>query len=461
MKRLRSIVVLATVLSTLILGTTHKQARAMTPPNIVLILTDDQRWDTVGTTQGLNGQPVMPIVTAELVDSGVMFTNAFTTTALCSPSRASLLTGLYAHNHGVLNNGIGMSGFDDSTTVATLLHGVGYRTSLIGKYLNGYIDYSPYIPPGWDDWQVFNEQNAGYFDYDLNENGSIVHYGSSPADYSTDVLAAKATSFITSSAAQGQPFFLYFSVAAPHSPFTPAPRHKGMYAGLADWRPPSYNEPNINDKPLWLRSRPRLNTATQNKIDQWRIDSMESLLAVDEAVGGIMDALRAANVDSNTMVIFTSDHGFMWGEHRLTQKQCPYEECLRVPMVVRYPPLRTAPRQDASLVLNIDIFSTALDLAGVPLPAGTNGASFVTLLSGPAPWRSDFLGEHWPDDAAVPQHALVRNAQYKYVEYLPGSGQACELYDLPADPSELQNRADGLAQTKIDLAARLQALKAE
>jgi arylsulfatase A-like enzyme len=445
-------------------------------PNVVLILTDDQRWDTPDATHGMGGNPVMPIVTSELVNSGVTFTQAWVTTALCSPSRASILTGKYAHNHGVFRNAPpagGAGAFDDSVTLATLLQGAGYRTGLVGKYLNGYDQLSPYIPPGWDDWQVFVDPR--YYDYDLNENGVLTHYASAPADYATDVLAAKATGFIATSVSQGRPFFLFFSPIAAHGPFTPAPRHEGLFNGLPAWRPPSYNEADVSDKPPWVKALPKLTAAQRARVDQLRIDQLETLQAVDEAVGAIMQALRDNGVDGNTLVVFSADNGYAWGEHRWVGKACPYDECMRVPMIARYPALVATPRQDPRFVLNVDFFPTVLELAGLPTPAGTNGASLVPLLADNAPaWRTDLLNEHWKGELtgqaplsdggeSIPRNSLVRDAQYKYVEYPSNSGQGTELYEFETDQSELKNRTNDplLAQTKARLAARLRVLRAE
>jgi arylsulfatase A-like enzyme len=433
-------------------------------PNVVLILSDDQRWDTVDATHGLAGNPVMPILANELMSSGLVFTNGRVTTSLCSPSRASLLTGRYAHNHGVLGNALPNGGagvFDDSLTLATLLQSAGYRTGLVGKYMNGYDLLSPYIPPGWDEWRAFVQ--ARYYNYDLNENGVVTRYASAPTDYSTDVLAARAVSFISTSVSQGKPFFLLFAPAAPHSPYTPAPRHEGLFASLPTWRPPSYNEQDVSDKPAWVKALPRLTEANRAVLDQLRIDQLETLQALDEAVGAIMQSLRDQGVDANTLVIFSSDNGFAWGEHRYDRKQCPYDECFRVPMIVRYPPLVTAARQDSRLVLNIDLAPTVLELAGLSIPPGTNGASLVPLLAGSPPaWRSDLLHEHWKTEL-IPRNSLVMDAQHKYVEYPPGSGQGTELYDLASDPYELLNRTNDplLAQVKAALAARLRVLRVE
>ncbi len=438
--------------------------RAAVRPNFVLILSDDQRWDTIGPTHSVSGRdPVMPIVESELAASGVAFPNGYVTTALCCPSRTSILSGRYAHNTGVHGNGPpdgGAEVFNDTSTIGTWLRSAGYRTGFVGKYLNGYSTMAPCIPPGWDDWHV--QVQVKYYDYDLNDNGVITHFDGQPADYAGDVMTRRAVEFIRSSARTGQPFFLHLSQKAPHPPATPAPRHIGLFAGLAPWRPPSYAEGDVSDKPAWVQALTW--TASQQAfIDEFRIDQLESLQAVDEGVGAIMEALRDTGQDDHTLVIYTSDNGYSWGEHRWHAKQCPYEECMRVPMIMRYPPFGTVPRTDPHVVLNVDFAPTIAELAGVVPPTPVNGVSVVPLLEGTAAtWRTDFLNEHWkgtiPDNAVV--RGLVGKTHWKYVEYTTGE---TELYDEDADPLELDNVTTDPADASIKaaLAARLQVLKAE
>lgn len=406
-------------------------------PNIVFIITDDQRWDTIGPVHSVNGTDVMPGVRANLIDQGIQFDNSFLTTPWCCPSRSSVLSGLYAHNHGVLTNSPPLGGaaaFDDSVTLATLLQGAGYRTGLFGKYLNLYDTLwvppqPPYQPPGWDEWHAIEADK--YFDYFLVENGVEVYYGSAPKDYLTDVLRNKAVTFIHDSVALGVPFFLYFAPLAPHEPYVPAPRHVGLFTGLAPWRPPSYNEADTTDKPLWVQQTSPLAPQQEAMYDQVRIDALETLQAVDEAVVTIMAALTLDNVDQNTIVVYYSDHGFLWGEHRLIGKNEAYEESIRGPMVVRYPALAPLPRSESRIAGNIDFLPTFADLAGV-VPPATDGASLVPLLDDTAQsWRTEILEEGWQ-----PGHPWIslRSAQWKYTEYTTGD---IELYDLVNDPDEL------------------------
>jgi arylsulfatase A-like enzyme len=419
-------------------------------PNIILVLTDDQRWDTL---------QYMPRVRAELVDHGVEFTNAYVTTSLCAPSRASILTGQYASHTGVLTNGLfdregAAYRFSDASTLATWLKAAGYRTAFFGKYVNGYVSFAPYVPPGWDEWQAFELEK--FYDYQLVVNGRFEPHGKTAEDYSTDVLAARVVAYVR--AAGDQPFFLQFAPYAPHLPAPPAPRHAGTFADLPPWRPPSYNEADVSDKPKFFAGVKVLTPEAQGDLDAERIDMIESLQAIDEAVGAIMDTLRRTGNERNTMVVFTSDNGHAWGEHRWITKSCPYEECRRVPMVVFYPPLVAEPRRDDHFVENIDLAPTFMALAGSSPGLPQDGRSLLPLLeNAPGAWRTDMLGEHWAL-AWPPTFALVQNARWKYVEYVGGDR---ELYDLAADPYEMTSVASdpGHADTVAAMAARLRELE--
>jgi arylsulfatase A-like enzyme len=406
------------------------EAQSGEPPSIVLILTDDQRWDTLWA---------MPTVDDELVAHGVTFSNAFVTNPLCCPSRATILTGRYSHGTGVYSNGGahgGFAAFRDGSTIATWLQARGYRTALVGKYLNRYS--STYIPPGWDDWVAFTGA-VDYFDYSLNANGVIVNREGQTSDYSTDVLAAEATSFIRST---NGPLFLMFTPNAPHftkgSRFetTPAPRHAGAFAGIAPWRPPSYGEPDVSDKPPFIKRLPPFTTDTESRGDAFRQSQLESLLAVDEAVGEIVDALRDTGRLANTMIVFTSDNGYAWGEHRWFSKVAAYEESIRVPLVIRYDPLTTR-RRDGHLTVNVDLAPTFAEIAGARSP-GAQGKSLVGhLASQGGPWRRNFVLEQYRG-GGVPTYCGVRSGRYTYVQYRRDTE---ELYDLVADPYQLDNRA--------------------
>ena len=427
-------------------------------PNIVLILTDDQRFDTVDTTHSIDGvTPVMPTVMSEIVGKGVSFQNSFVTTDLCAPSRSSLLAAKYSHTTGVHTNGGANGGFgvfDDSSTIAVWLHNAGYHTGIYGKYLNGYGPAAPYQAPGWDEWHVF--KNVAYFNYTLVENGTLVAFGSADADYSTDVLRDRAVQFIQSAPA-GQPFFLYFAPKAPHAPATPAPRHAGSFSGIPPWRPPNYNEADVSDKPAWVQGIAPWGPNKQANNDTFDRMQLECLQAVDEAVAALIQALQATGQLDNTIIIFASDNGYSWGSHRWEPKQCPYEECMRVPLAIRYKALAPLPRVETGFGLNIDHGETWAELGGATPDAGVEGTSMVRLLDGTTPsWRDDFLEEHW--DGTIPTYAQVRGTPWKYTEYQTDTP---ELYNETTDPFELTNVVTDPANagTVATLAARLRVLR--
>jgi arylsulfatase A-like enzyme len=427
-------------------------------PNIVLILTDDQRFDTIDTTHSIDGvTPVMPTVMSEIVGKGVSFENSFVTTDLCAPSRSSLLAAKYSHTTGVHDNGGADGGFgvfDDRSTVAVWLHAAGYHTGIYGKYLNGYGPAAPYQAPGWDEWHVF--KNVAYLNYTLAENGTLVSFGSDDADYSTDVLRDKAVQFIQNAPA-GQPFLLYFAPKAPHAPATPASRHAGSFSGIPPWRPPNYNEADVSDKPAWVQAIAPWDATKKANNDAFAQKQLECLQAVDEAVAALIQALEDKGQLDNTMIIFASDNGYSWGSHRWEPKQCPYEECMRIPLAIRYKPLAPLPRVETGFGLNIDHGETWAELGGAMPDPGVEGLSMVRLLDGTIPgWRSDFLEEHW--NGQIPTYAEVRGTLWKYNEYVTGES---ELYDETADPFELTNVVhDPANKGTVDaLFARLRVLR--
>jgi len=276
-----------------------------------------------------------------------------------------------------------------------------------------------------------------------------VDYGNAATDYSTDVLREKAKTFISDSVALGEPFFLYLAFKAPHLPQIPAPRHDGLFQNIPPWRPPSYNEPDVTDKPSWIQNRAPEDSVA---LDQIRIDQLEMLQAVDEAIGGsttfgitgIMEHLRNLGVADDTLVVFFADNGWYWGEHRLRAKNNPYEEALRSPMFVRYPPLAPLKRTEDKFSLNIDLAPTFAELAGAGVPILHDGESLLRVLDGTQQsWRTDFLAESWPNSHPW---AVVHEGQWKYTEIPTDPGNPLttferELYDLVADPFELTNVA--------------------
>ncbi|HEY1330544.1 MAG TPA: sulfatase-like hydrolase/transferase [Actinomycetota bacterium] len=408
-------------------------------PNVVLILTDDQRWDEMS---------FMPKLQAGLTDEGVSFApNGIISDPLCCPSRATILTGTYSHTNGIyLNNDDG--GFhlftqrgDDQNTIATVLHAQGYRTGLVGKYLNGYsVPYHNYIPPGWDSWFATLDvrENAAYYDWEATDNGTKLHFGSSPASYSTTVFDEQAQAFIDSTPAD-QPLFLYLAPRAPHSPMTPAPKYAGSLAGLVPnlTDQPNFNEADVSDKPHYVQRLPLL---TPHRIQKDQLEyehQFETLRSVDDMVGHVVDELQADGRLSNTLLIFLSDQGMELGSHRLEGKLVPYEESIRTPFIIRWDALGIAPRTDASVVSNVDLAATIADAAGTTMP-GTEGLSLLPLMKDPGmDWRPDVLLEH-QGSPSNPGYCGVRSADDVYIQYATGEE---ELYDLVADPDQLNNQA--------------------
>jgi N-acetylglucosamine-6-sulfatase len=446
-------------------GSPNPQPSAVqsTHPNIVFILTDDQELV-------LGSLDVMPQTRALIAAQGVTFASHFVPLSLCCPSRSTILTGQYPHNHGVYTNFPPDGGYQrfadlghEGTTMATALHAAGYRTALFGKYLNGYpgAEGPTHVPAGWDEWAspVAGSPYAAYH-YTLNENGKPVKHGGTAADYMTDVLAAKATDFVRRTAGTGQPFFLYMATYAPHRPSTPARRHANLFPGLQAPRTPSFNESNVTDKPVLIRSLARLKAGQIAAIDALYRKQRQSLQAVDEAVAALVQALQETGELANTYIVFTSDNGFHMGQHRLQPgKYTPYETDVHVPLLVRGPGV-PASATVTSLTASVDLAPTFAELAGATLPLAPDGRSLVPFLQGqtPAGWRQAVLLEQFafpsgppsttdsiiepldPQDekAVITYHAHVglRTADFKFVEYDNGER---EVYDLHADPDETDN----------------------
>lgn len=411
-------------------------------PNFVVVVTDDQDVASLSA---------MPNVQRLLQAQGTTFSNAFVSMAACCPSRVSMLRGQYAHNHGVLSNVGENGGFQrfyhlrgEQSTVATWLQAAGYRTALLGKYLNQYpaqVVAPTYVPPGWSEWYspVGGTHGAlDFFDYTLNENGALVQYGNAPRDYSTDVLAAKASDVIRRAAADGQPFFVHLAPIAPHRPTTPAPRHRTAFADAQAPRTPSFNEQDMTDKPLAQRRRPSLTPDQIAEIDELYRQRLRSLLAVDDAVADLVATLRETGTLDQTYVVFTSDNGHFLGEHRFLEgKGTVYEEAIRVPLVVRGPGV-AAERVEERLALNIDLAPTLAALAGTEAAAFVDGRSLVPLLHN----AGDIDGERWRRVMLIEGQDLrfraLRSAELTYAEQRTGE---LELYDLVTDPYQMENVA--------------------
>jgi len=429
-----SLLLLLGLVIALLAGVGTKPARAdAARPNVVVILTDDQRAD---------GADRMPNVRRALAGHGVTFANAFVSNSLCCPSRTTLLTGRYSHTTRVWSNRPPFGAWfafralgAERRTIAVALRAAGYRTGYVGKYLNGYTGTT--VPPGWEDWRAFS-WGGGYYRYTLNVNGTLARYGRSAREYSTDVLGRMAARFIRAGRGSARPFFLVFAPAAPHRPAVPAPRHAHALRDLGRFDPPSVGE-DLADKPGYVRRGAR---PVGSRPGRFRLRQYRTLLAVDDAVGRIVAALRATRKLRDTVVIFTSDNGVEWGEHGFpaSRKSVPHEGSIRVPLIVRYGRLSRRPRTDTHLVTNADLAPTIAALAGIRLRA--DGRSVVPLLRGRSRrWRRAFLVENQGGESAetgIPTYCGIRTKGALYVVYATGER---ELYDLREDPYELENRA--------------------
>ena len=446
-----AVLVVVGVASLLLGGGCLPQEPSDDKPNIVFILTDDQ---------DVRSLAYMPRVKSQLIDRGTIFENAFVTDPLCCPSRATILRGQYVHNHTVKGNTAPDAhdrfrdlGLEEST-VATWLHDVGYRTALIGKYMNDYDQL--YSPPGWDYWFAA----YGYGKYrEYSDNGTLVDYpDESP---STDVLADMLFAYLESTEDDPRPFFLYLATHDPHWPATPSARYDGTFADEPLPRPPSFNEKDASDKPKWVRDRPLFGDAQVASMRTHYRKRLESLQAVDEMVGKLVDALASQGTLDNTYIFFTSDNGYHQGLHRLPSgKTTAYEEDIRVPYVVRGPGVPAGRTLD-QLVLNNDLAPTFAELGGVSAPSLVDGRSLAPLLGSapPAPsdWRQSFLVENYFSEHKAPDYRAVRTREHIFVSYASGER---ELYNLKTDPYQLASRHDSAGSTLLsELNSKLNALE--
>ncbi len=422
-------------------------------PNILYVLTDDLSWDLVDH---------MPNV-KRLQQQGMTFSNYFVADTLCCPSRASILTGKYPHNTGVLSNDPPTGGYDvfnsrgnEQNTFAVALKNSGYRTALMGKYLNGYEatkkqgSSRTYVPPGWTEWDVTGLGYANY-NYDLNSNGTLTHHGWKPGDYLNTVITGKGVDFINRSAEAKQPFLLEMSTFSPHSPATAAPEDTRRFGSLRAPRTPGFNEPDIADKPGWLRGYPALRKKQIAAVDAAFRDRVRAVQSVDRMIGRLLDTLRARGLANDTYVVFNSDNGYHLGQHRLEEgKLTAYDTDIKVPLIVAGPGVK-AGATEPRFAQNTDICPTFQDLAGLTPPESADGRSLAPLLRGEpvASWRNTAYIEHLgprfqADDPDLPTrfggnpptYHAVRTQNELYVEYENGDR---EYYDLTRDPWELAN----------------------
>jgi N-acetylglucosamine-6-sulfatase len=443
-------------------------------PNIVFVLVDDLRWDEIGAAgHSYVRTPSIDRIARE----GAYFSRAFTTTPLCSPARATFLTGLYPHSNGITDNLARNEQSHQLETFPKMLNAVGYDTAFIGKWHMGNDD-SP--RPGFSTWAGMKGQGEA-LDPELNIDGVRKAF----EGYVTDILTGLSLEFIEKP--RDAPFLLYLSHKALHpnitqlddgssttSPsgvpgFIAADRHKGMYADEPVLRRPNSGVA-PTDRPALMRQigdLPPLGVATitpEETIHQ----RQEMLLAVDESLGKIVSAIDALGELDNTIIVVTSDHGFWYGEHGLSnERRLAYEEALRIPLMIRYPQKIAAGLRPDQMVLSIDIAPTMLDLAGASPPENLHGMSLAPILSGGSPeWRSSFLVEYYSDTVFERifkmGYKAVRTDRYKYIQYVD-IDDANELYDLAADPYELRNvindprYADTLSEMQLELQRLLDA----
>jgi len=402
-------------------------------PNLVLVVTDDL---DVPTTLEL---PRLPDLMA---NRGLSFTRAYAAQPLCGPSRASILTGQYTHNHGVIGNEPPSQGFvafrpHEAQSLAPWLKAAGYRTSLVGKYTNAYPFGAgdAYVPPGWDDWygHLTATEDGRFYDYWVNDNGSVVRYGTKPEEYSPDVETKRAVKFIRDSAGRPEPLFLWLGPEAPHTPATYAERHGADFRYSLAPRVPSFNEGDVSAKPSWVRQIRSLTGAEIDEADRLQRFRLRSLRAVEDMIEAVVQALAETGRLEQTYIVFTSDNGLLMGQHRAVgRKANAYEESIGIPLIVRGPGV-PAGRTDA-MALTIDLAPTLLELAGVPLPESVDGRSLVPFLRGtpPASWRQDVLIEN---HGAGPSYSL-RTPEWMYNHQ---DTEEFELYDMRADPYQLKN----------------------
>jgi len=460
-------------------------------PSFVVVMSDDQ---------GPGTMRALPSVRRLLGAGGVSFDNAIASYPLCCPSRASFLTGQYAHNHGSKGNsplsGGGYKNLEHpERNLAAWLQNAGYDTAFVGKWLNG-LRSPRRAPPGWDEWYGLvgagGEGLSSYYDFDVFEGPQqIRHFGSARADYQTDALTREyALPFIASHVADRDPFFLWFAVHPPHDGLgrddvagrrcsrgepdergggqraIPPPRYARLYRRAPLPSSPSFDERDVSDKPSFVRRRPALTSRDLEKLERGYRCGLAALRAADDAVAQIVAELRRAGRLDSTTIVFTSDQGLLAGEHRLRGKNQPYEEAIQVPLLLRSPGA-PAGASISQPVVNADLAPTILDLADVEVPPQLarpmDGVSLAGAIRGeePAPDRAILIeGRKEPLRARrgfkVRSYAGVRTARYTYVEHRRakvesigegialeiGAGRTVEreLYDLRRDPYQLESR---------------------
>ncbi|WP_028997435.1 sulfatase family protein [Azohydromonas australica] len=435
-------------------------------PNILFILVDDMDY-------GIFQQ--MPKVRRLITQRGMEFKNNFVSLAICCASRASILRGQFGHNHGVRDNEGPSGGFEkffltglESSTVGVWLRSAGYRTGLMGKYLNNYPKEASgpnHVPQGWDTWLVPNGGNYyRQLNYTLNDDGLTVAYGHADDDHFHDLMTQRANRFLRAAAGDppSRPFFLYLAPFLPHGPSLSPERYLNLFRDLELPRPPSFNEADVSDKPRWLQRLPLLDDATIKRVHGFYRRQRQAAQAIDDTVESLVNTLEATGQLDNTYIVFSSDNGYFHGEHRIPgDKRRAYEESIRVPLVMCGPGI-PAGRTVGQLSCNVDLAPTFAAMAGVTPPSFVDGRSLMPLFSGagPARWRQSLLLES--------QTPEVNSIYQSYVGLRTRSGKTFvrwdygfnEYYDLRTDPYQLDNRVRTMpAELKSALVTQLRTLE--
>jgi N-acetylglucosamine-6-sulfatase len=436
-------------------------------PNIVFILTDDLAMNLV---------QYMPHV-LKMQQEGVTFSNYFVTDSLCCPSRSSIFTGRFPHDTGIFRNTGSDGGFmafhsrhHEQATFAAALQAAGYRTAMLGKYLNGYQPTKNPPEPGWNMWAVAGN---GYreFNYAINQDGNVVRHGNQPADYLTDVVSDIAVRFIKQPAGAG-PFMIEIATFAPHGPYTPAPRDVDAFPGLRAPRGPAFDAAPDQNAPQWLRAHPALTPNDIAVIDGDFRKRAQAVLAVDQMIGDLQAAVAAIGEEHNTYFVFSSDNGYHMGEYRLMPgKMTAFDTDIHVPLVITGPGI-AAGREVEEIAENIDLNPTFAQLGGAATAPNVDGLSLVPLLHGQpvSTWRKVALVEHHgpvrnqvdPDFPGMRSgnpttYEAIRGLTWLYVEYVNGEK---EYHDLVTDPDELHNTYGSLSnEDKASLHATIEAVE--
>ena len=453
-------------------GPAGVSAATQARPNVIVVETDDQNAESVRD---------MPNVQSQIVDKGVTFKNNFVNFSDCCPSRATFMTGQYAHNSRILGNSRPKGGFrkfqklHGGNNLAVWLQKAGYKTALVGKYLNGFgARGAAHVPKGWNQWYSgMGPTTQSVYDYDLDQNGRVVHYGTDVQDFKQDVFTEKAVGFVRRAAPARKPFFLWLTYTAPHNAppnpnpqppgncfgaAKPAPRHADAFDSAQLPERPNFNEADVSDKPQQVRRLSLLDSQDiSNETRQYRCQ-LEALQSVDEGVDAVLDQLRKTNELRRTYVVFTDDNGYFYGEHRIRGgKGKPYEESIRVPLAIRGPHIPHG-KTSRQFAINADMAPTISAIAHAKPRVVMDGRSLLPFARHPGKTVSRELSIEAKRFQATRGFDALRMHRWMYAHYDTGEK---ELYDLKKDPFELENVHGKRGYRKVErrLARRLRHLR--